>query len=84
MALDLTKLYRQTSGIVGLHIYHTADAKATVAGANYFNSAVDELNQYDVIHAIYATGGTVLMSTYFVSAINRTTGVVTIKEVDLA
>jgi hypothetical protein len=84
MALDGTYLYRQTTGIVGVLIYHTADSKATVKGANYFNNSVDDLNLYDIIHIVCATGGTVVLSTLVVSALNRTTGVVTVTENDLA
>lgn len=84
MALDGTYLYRQTTGIVGVLIYHTADSRATMLGANYFNNSVDDLNLYDIIHCVLATGGTVVLTTVVVSALNRTTGVVTVTETALS
>jgi hypothetical protein len=84
MAYDGTYLYRQTTGIVGVLIYHTGDSRATMLTTNYFNNGVDDLNLYDVIHCVLVTGGTIVFTTVCVTAINRTTGVVTVLETALS
>lgn len=59
-----------------LHFFAVADTAAQCVAANYFNPAVNELNVRDVITIIGA--GSTTLDDVFVSAINRTTGVVTI------
>jgi hypothetical protein len=52
----------------GVYIYRTADLKATVAAANYFDGLAATLNVGDVIHVISGIGGTVVGSPFYVTA----------------
>jgi hypothetical protein len=76
---------RLMQGVPGQALYHyrTADLKATVAGAGYFNNAVTETNLAtgDVISVVYGFGGT-MGTTSYVAAVAD--GVVSLTETDLA
>lgn len=62
--------------------YITADAKATLEGAGYFNSAADLLQIGDIIIAVTSYGGTEACRMYVVSDI--ASGVVTVIKSEVA
>jgi hypothetical protein len=62
-------------GAQNVWIYHTADAQATVAGANYFDglrAAGFSVQKSDVIIVVGATGGTPTLQNYVVTAASAT------------
>lgn len=74
MALDKTRLDPTGSGSKGtkcIATYETADSKATVKGAGYFNAAANELGRVGVIW-IFASDAT------FPAKVSVASGVVTI------
>lgn len=79
MALDKTKLDPTSSGSKGTKViayYETADTKATVKGAGYFNLAANELARVGVIW-IFASDAT------FPAKVAIAAGVVTISLPDV-
>lgn len=78
MALDKTRLDTTASGSKGtkcLATYETADTKATVKGAGYFNAAANELGRVGWI-VIFASDAT------FEAKVSIAAGVVTLAAVD--
>lgn len=78
MALDKTKLDPTGSGSKGTKIaalYQTADAKATVKGAGYFNGAADEMANVGII-TLFCSDAT------FQAKVSVAAGVVTLAAVD--
>lgn len=78
MALDKTKLDPTASGSKGtktIAIYETADTKATVKGAGYFNGAANELGRVGAM-LIVASDAT------FEAKVSVAAGVVTIAALD--
>lgn len=78
MALDKSKLDPTGSGSKGTKVralYETADAKATVKGAGYFNGAANELGRCAAI-LIVAADAT------FEAKISIASGVVTLAALD--
>lgn len=77
MALVRANLHKLAGASPALfHFNAVADAVATVLGANYFNAAVNDLQVGDLIAVIGA--GRTTLDWIHVSAVNRTTGVVTV------
>lgn len=64
---------------VGLYSYATADTLATVAAANYFNSAAAILKVGDIICVTAGIGGTPAMEHYIVSANTGTVVTITVE-----
>tara|TARA_R100000455_G_scaffold31268_2_gene24316 strand:+ start:539 stop:784 length:246 start_codon:yes stop_codon:yes gene_type:complete len=58
MAYSASNLRKVAGGAMSVFLYDSADAIGTIVGANYFNSATNELKQNDVIIAVGSTGGT--------------------------
>lgn len=58
MAYSASNLRKIAGGAMSVFLYDSADAIGTIVGANYFNSATNELKQNDVIIAVGSTGGT--------------------------
>ncbi|MCK8785216.1 hypothetical protein M0638_12555 [Roseomonas sp. NAR14] len=82
MALDLKNLSQVAYGNGNaIWLYKTADAKATVVAAGYFNSAQPTLNQGDVIFARMSVGGSETGSILRVTA--AAVGGVTVAATDL-
>tara|TARA_R100001510_G_C7536282_1_gene125647 strand:+ start:243 stop:491 length:249 start_codon:yes stop_codon:yes gene_type:complete len=78
MALDATNLKKIAgAGDQNLFIYKSTDAPSTIAGSGYFNSATDDLKQFDVIIAVGTTGGTATVDVLFVSSATAATTVTT-------
>jgi hypothetical protein len=77
MAFDKTDLGLESAALNSTlprtWLYTTADAKATVDSAGYFNKAAAELKVGDLIRAKCSTGGTTSYDTFFVSANDGTT-----------
>ena len=57
MALVLGDLSKSAGGARQIFYYSTADAIATVIASGYFNSATDNLRQFDIIIVVSSTGG---------------------------
>lgn len=57
-------------------IYRSADVKATIVAANYFNGMSAALNIGDVIHVFSGVGGTVVYT--LVGVLANAAGVVTV------
>lgn len=70
MAYSLNGLYQVGPGgsAPRLWMYSTADAIATVIAADYFLSAINELEVNDVIIAVTSTGGTPAVTFTYVNA----------------
>ena len=49
MAYSASNLRKVAGGAMSVFLYDSADAIGTIVGANYFNSATNELKQNDVI-----------------------------------
>ncbi|MGE4551607.1 MAG: hypothetical protein AB7D57_00750 [Desulfovibrionaceae bacterium] len=85
MSYDYQSL-RLMGGVPGqqLFLYKTADAKAAVATAGYFNDGVGHFNLStgDLIRVVHDVGGTMGTTCYVVSKVS--TGVVFLAETALA
>lgn len=68
MALDITKLAKVSGAVNQQYVYNTPDAIATVVAANYFNSATNNLKQFDSIQCITSTGTTPVIETLSVTS----------------
>lgn len=77
MALDKTKLERQSGGGNQLHSYVTAaDNKAAVVASGYFSGATNNLRQNDFIFAVCSDGSQILVVTSATGATPVTTAAV--------
>lgn len=77
MAFVLADLGKVAGGAKQIHYYATADAIATVIASGYFNSATDNLRQFDVILAVTSTGGTPAVDVLVVTSATGATTVTT-------
>ena len=68
MALDITKLAKTSGAVSQNYDYQTPDAIATVTSANYFNSATNNLKQFDLIRVVSSTGTTPVVETLTVTS----------------
>lgn len=57
-AFDATNMNRIQAGTCTLWVYKSADALATIAADDYFNSHTDELRNGDIILALGGLAGT--------------------------
>lgn len=69
----LSKIGGQNSDAFAVWAYKTADTIATVNTADYFLSAINEINLGDMILVYSSTGGTPVMTIAYVNANNGTT-----------
>jgi hypothetical protein len=69
MALVKTSMSLIGNGLNSLWLYRTADLKAAVIGANYFDGMSPQLNVGDFIMAATGIGGTVVPALLTVSDI---------------
>ena len=58
MAYVASDLYKVGGANPGMWIYKSTEAVGDIDNSGYFNSATNELKQFDVIVIISATGGT--------------------------
>lgn len=65
-------------GISTSYFYRTADTKAQIEAAGYFNSARDRLKKGDVIRAVTDVGNTPVLSHHVVTAVPAAPGNITI------
>ena len=76
MALDATNLKKIAgSGDSNLFKYQSTDAIGTIVASGYFNSATNDLKQFDTIIVTGATGGT---ATVDVITVSSATGAATV------
>mgnify|MGYP001176035348 FL=1 len=75
MAYSASNLRKVAGGAMSVFLYDSADAIGTIVGANYFNSATNELKQNDVIIAVGSTGGT---RTVDILVVSSATGAATV------
>jgi hypothetical protein len=78
MAYSASNLRKIAGGAMSVFLYDSADAIGTIVGANYFNSATNELKQNDVIIAVGSTGGTRTVDMLVVSSATGAATVTTI------
>tara|TARA_R100000479_G_scaffold158429_1_gene95373 strand:+ start:1496 stop:1741 length:246 start_codon:yes stop_codon:yes gene_type:complete len=78
MAYSASNLRKVAGGAMSVFLYDSADAIGTIVGANYFNSATNELKQNDVIIAVGSTGGTRTVDMLVVSSATGAATVTTI------
>ena len=78
MAYSASNLRKVAGGAMSVFLYDSADAIGTIVGANYFNSATNELKQNDVIIAVGSTGGTRTVDLLVVSSATGAATVTTI------
>ena len=57
MAYVASDLFKVGGANPGMWIYKSTEAVSAISGSGYFNSATNELKQFDVIVVISATGG---------------------------
>lgn len=65
-------------GISTPYFYRTADTKAQIETAGYFNNARDRLKKGDVIRAVTSVGGAPVLSSHVVTSVPAAPGDVTI------
>jgi hypothetical protein len=68
MAYSASNLKKVAGGANGIFYYDSTDAIATVIASGYFNSATNELKQFDIIHAVTSTGGTAAVDVLVVTS----------------
>lgn len=68
MAFVLADLGKVAGGAKQIHYYATTDAIGTVIASGYFNSATDNLRQFDIINVVSSTGGVVAVDVLVVTS----------------
>ena len=81
MAYVASDLFKVGGANPGMWIYKSTEAVSAISGSGYFNSATNELKQFDVIVVISATGGTAAIDLVTVITV---TGAATVNTVALA
>ena len=81
MAYVASDLYKVGGANPGMWIYKSTEAVSAISGSGYFNSATNELKQFDVIVVISATGGSPAIDLVTVTS---ATGAATVNTVALA
>lgn len=81
MAYVASDLYKVGGANPGMWIYKSTEAVSAISGSGYFNSATNELKQFDVIVVISATGGSPAVDLITVTS---ATGAATVTTVALA
>ena len=76
MAFTASGLRRISHGSRNVFTYHSADTLATAAASGYFNTATNDVNQYDVIICVDTT--TPAHNTYIVTSADGAATVTTL------